>query len=54
MNVSMLHDLDRKRCGDHMPTGPMAGTYFVVLEPGMAVEPDRLGADGTRCPNQVT
>lgn len=28
MNVSILHDLDRKRCGGHMSTGPMAGTFW--------------------------
>lgn len=28
VDVSILHDLDRKRCGGHMSTNPMAGTFL--------------------------
>lgn len=28
MDVSILHDLDRKRCRGHMSTNPMAGTFL--------------------------
>lgn len=52
MDVSILHDLDRKRCGGHMSTNPIADTVLVMAEPERVVEPDRLGADGT-CLSQL-